>query len=177
MDEYLTDFPPVIKHPYKSDVKAKKVDWENLLKLPSIDQNVKEVKWAVPGYTGGICELEKFIRERLTLYESKRNDPNYDALSDLSPWFHFGMISVQRAILEVRKHEKKHKQAVASFMEEAIIRRELADNFCFYNEKYDVLEGANSWAIESLNKHRYNIMLLTYTYNVFKFFFSFTWKI
>lgn len=28
-----------------------------------------------------------------------------------------------------------------AFIEEAVIRRELADNFCFYNENYDSLKG------------------------------------
>lgn len=31
--------------------------------------------------------------------------------------------------------------AVASFIEELVVRRELTDNFCFYNQKYDSVEG------------------------------------
>ena len=46
--------------------------------------------------------LESFIDTRLKIYADKRNDPNEDALSNLSPWFHFGQISVQRAVLAVK---------------------------------------------------------------------------
>ena len=35
-----------------------------------------------------------------------------------------------------------------------IIRRELGDNFCFYNKHYDSLKGGYSWAQKTLNDHR-----------------------
>lgn len=50
-------------------------------------------------------------------------------------------MSVQRAVLEVQKSRDRHRESVNSFVEEAVIRRELADNFCFYNKSYDQLEG------------------------------------
>lgn len=77
-----------------------------------------------------------------------------DALSNMSPWFHFGQISVQRSILAVNKYKSKYPQSVAAFCEEAIVRRELSDNFCFYNPHYDSLKGLASWALESLNAHK-----------------------
>ena len=41
---------------------------------------------------------------RLALYDTKRNDPAVpDALSNLSPWLHFGQLSPQRAALEAAK--------------------------------------------------------------------------
>ena len=45
------------------------------------------------------------------------------------------------------------KASVDAFVEEALVRRELADNFCFYNSKYDAIEGAPSWAQETLAVH------------------------
>jgi len=42
---------------------------------------------------------------------------------------------------------------VASFIEESVVRRELSDNYCFYNSKYDSVEGAAGWAQESLKLH------------------------
>ena len=38
-------------------------------------------------------------------------------------------------------------------MEEGIVRRELADNFCFYNPHYDSLKGAAGWAQETHKVH------------------------
>lgn len=46
------------------------------------------------------------------------------------------------------------KEGVDAFVEEAIIRRELSDNFCFYNPKYDSIDGTNDWAKKTLNNHR-----------------------
>ena len=39
-------------------------------------------------------------------------------------------------------------------MEELIVRRELADNFCFYNFQYDSFAGFPSWAQKTLDEHR-----------------------
>lgn len=52
-----------------------------------------------------------------------------------------GQLSVQRAILEVQKYRSKYKESVDGFVEEAVVRRELADNFCYYNKNYDKVEG------------------------------------
>ena len=48
---------------------------------------------------------------------------------------------MQRAVLYVKKHGKSHSESVASFVEEGVVRRELSDNFFYYNEKYDSIEG------------------------------------
>ena len=55
-----------------------------------------------------------------------------------------GQVSTQRAILEVQKHRDKYKESVDAFVEEAVVRRELAENFCYYNENYDSVQGSIS---------------------------------
>lgn len=154
LPEYLTEFPPLIKHPHDSTFKVPDVDWKNCLNDVEIDRSVDKVEWCKPGYRSALKQLEEFIDKRLPNYHDKRNDPFLDATSGLSPWFHFGMISVQRVILQVQQYKSKCGPSVAGFMEEAIIRRELSDNFCFYNENYDKFEGANNWAKESLTLHK-----------------------
>lgn len=52
-----------------------------------------------------------------------------------------GQVSTQRAILEVQKHRRTYKDSVDAFVEEAVVRRELAENFCYYNENYDSVQG------------------------------------
>lgn len=52
-----------------------------------------------------------------------------------------GQVSTQRAILEVQKHRRNCKDSVDAFVEEAVVRRELAENFCYYNENYDSVQG------------------------------------
>lgn len=154
LPEYLTEFPPVIKHPYKSKQKFPKINWETALDNIEVDRNVDEVSWAKPGYRAGIEMLQSFIKERLPLFDEHRNNPLANALSHLSPWFHFGSISTQRVALEVAKYKSKLKRNVDVFLEEAIVRRELGDNFCFYNEHYDSIKGAAEWAQKSLELHK-----------------------
>lgn len=43
--------------------------------------------------------------------------------------------------LQVRRCGKNAGESVAAFIEELVVRRELTDNFCYYNEKYDRVEG------------------------------------
>ena len=63
-------------------------------------------------------------------------------------------MSVQRAILRVREFRSRAKDSVEAFIEEAVVRRELADNFCFYNqENYDSIKGAYEWAQKTLKDH------------------------
>lgn len=68
--------------------------------------------------------------------------------------FFAGQLAVQRAILTVNKLKSSNSESVAAFVEEAVIRRELSDNFCYYNPKYDSIEGTNNWARVTLNDHK-----------------------
>ena len=75
------------------------------------------------------------------------------ALSCLSPYFHFGQLSTQRAALEVSKMRGSAKEDAETFIEEAVVRRELSDNFCFHEPLYDSLSCASAWAQDTLNAH------------------------
>ena len=83
----------------------------------------------------------------------KRNDPNLNKLSNLSPHFHFGHISTQRVAYEIKKLDQFEVDKEA-FLEEMIVRRELAENFCEYENNYDFFEGFHPWAQKTLNEHR-----------------------
>jgi len=154
LDEYLTDFPPVIKHPHPSKVHAEEISWDKVESSLEVDREVKEVDWIAPGTKKGLEEISNFCLKRLRIYGDKRNDPNLKALSNLSPWINFGQISAQRCVLEVKEFKSKHSKGVDAYIEECVIRRELSDNFCFYNPKYDSLKGAANWAQLSLDVHR-----------------------
>ena len=41
----------------------------------------------------------------------------------------------------VRQYRNRYKEGVEGYIEEGIVRRELADNFCYYNENYDNIDG------------------------------------
>lgn len=156
LSKYLTEFPPVCRHPYPSGAKPEvlPVDWEAAHSSLEVDRTVSTVTWATPGSTGGLRELESFCKRRLKYFGAERNNPNRQALSNLSPWIHFGQISAQRCILTVKKFKAKYKESVDAYIEETIIRRELSDNFCFYNhDNYDSVKGASDWAQKTLEDH------------------------
>ncbi|XP_034558299.1 deoxyribodipyrimidine photo-lyase isoform X2 [Notolabrus celidotus] len=153
LPEYLIDFPPVEKHPYTATRTAKPIEWDETLASLKVDRSVEETAWAKPGTKAGMAMLESFIDVRLKLFDTKRNDPNFQALSQLSPWIRFGHLSAQRVALQVQQSGKKAAMPVGSFIEELVVRRELTDNFCFYNKKYDCVEGAYEWAQKTLKDH------------------------
>ena len=118
----------------------------------NIDFSIKEVDWLTPGETAAKNKLN-LLSESLNGYDQLRNDPTKEALSNLSPYFHFGHISPQRVAFEIRNSSLTDLDK-NSFLEEMIIRRELADNFCEYEPNYDYFDGFHDWAKKSLNEHR-----------------------
>jgi deoxyribodipyrimidine photo-lyase len=93
--------------------------------------------------------LDNFIANGLDHYD-QRNLFDAKGQSYLSAYLHFGMISPVRMIREVDK--TNHRNAPL-FVEEAMVRRELAENYCHYQKNYDSLKGAWPWARETLNLH------------------------
>jgi deoxyribodipyrimidine photo-lyase len=124
-----------------------------ITKSLKVNKEVEEVTWIKPGEKAAVKSLKDFLKNRFTKYSEERNDPNKNALSNLSPYIHFGQISAQRIALTVQQFYQKNPSADA-FLEELIVRRELADNFCYFNKNYDSFDGFHEWAKESLNKHR-----------------------
>jgi deoxyribodipyrimidine photo-lyase len=73
-----------------------------------------------------------------------------DGTSGLSPYLHFGQISPVEVAWRAAQVGGPGAQA---FLEELIVRRELAVNFVFYNPNYDRFEGLPAWAKETLRQH------------------------
>lgn len=109
-----------------------------------------------PGPAAARRRLSQFIAEALIDFD-RRNDPNLPVSSRLSPYLHFGQISAQRVALAVQAAVEMNPELAApaaSFLEELIVRRELSDNFCFYNPDYDNWKGFPAWARQTLDRHR-----------------------
>jgi deoxyribodipyrimidine photo-lyase len=154
LPEFLTGFPPLSPVQKNSDFLITDFDYDEVLDTLHINRSVEEALWIKPGSAAGMLALYNFISNKLPDYKDKRNDPNSSVQSELSPYFHFGQIAPQRAVLELQRLAPVALPSIEAFMEELIIRRELSDNFCFYNDEYDNIKGIPKWALESLNKHR-----------------------
>ena len=162
LEEFLDDFPEITRFT-ESNLSNfnENIDWENLYDSLDIDRNVKPVEWLQPGAKNGFNKFIHFVENKLNMYAKKRNDPNVDALSDLSPYLHFGQISAQRVALEIIKNQPKTDNSDA-FLEELIVRRELSDNFCYFNKNYHSFEGFPDWSKKTLNEHRKDEREYTY---------------
>jgi len=153
LKDFLGEFPPLKKHPVAWAGEKKRIEWPRVRKALDVDSSVGVVKWIRPGERAAHRMLSDFIKTRLSRYSTERNDPNNDGQSNLSPYLHFGQLSSQRVALEVMK-VPGNKEEVEAFLEELIVRRELSDNYCFYNTHYDTFEGFPPWAQKTLNDHR-----------------------
>jgi deoxyribodipyrimidine photo-lyase len=167
LPEFLEEFPSLKKHPFALKGKQGTINWKAVRSSLRIDHDVKEADWLKPGEKAAKKNLNIFVIKKLPAYEKQRNDPNADGQSNLSPYLHFGHISAQRAALEVQASHAPGNDKDA-FLEELIVRRELSDNFCFYNAHYDTFEGFPSWARESLNRHRKNPRAYVYSLEQFE---------
>jgi len=152
LNQFLTTFPEIqALHQHK--IRFPENRWNDVIKNLKINHQVQPVKWALPGSTVAEKTLSHFLNTRLPHYNKKRNDPNEAAQSDLSPYLHFGQISAQHVSLQAisQQNDDENRQA---FLEELIVRRELSDNYCFYNPDYDNINGAPNWALQNLENHR-----------------------
>jgi deoxyribodipyrimidine photo-lyase len=118
--------------------------------------------WIVPGEKAALTAMKRFVADRLEKYGAQRNDPTAGAVSDLSPYLHFGMLSAQRLATEVEESEAPSSEKEA-FLEELIIRKELSDNFCHYQTAYDSFDGLRTWAKTTLDAHRSDQREFIYT--------------
>ncbi len=150
--EFLDDFPALRRHPHKWQESGDTIDWKNAVRSLHVDETVPTVTWLKPGETAAQHVLRQFLEHKLESYPAQRNDPNSDALSNLSPYLHFGQIAAQRVALEVNR-SKAPSHAKEAFLEELVVRRELADNYCYYNLAYDSLDGIPEWARKTLREH------------------------
>ena len=110
----------------------------------------------VAGYPGGSraaeANLKRFLTRRLPKYANGRNLPVPYMTSELSAHLHFGQISVVTIALAARESGAP-AESVEAYLEELIVRRELAINFVSRNDQYDTIQGCPSWALATLEKH------------------------
>ena len=165
--EFLEDFLPLKKHPHRFNGKIPAIPWQTIGKDFKSDRTVSKATWLKPGEKIAHSALRAFITKKLNSYNDERNDPTRDGQSNLSPYLHFGHIAAQRVALEVKKSSITGASR-ESYLEELIVRRELSDNFCFYNDKYDTIEGFPSWARKTLLEHASDERVFLYSLDQFE---------
>ncbi len=166
LQEFFSEFPPVLPHPHGNS-KAPEPISINMILNDVKDRTVGELTWISPGEKPAKTKMLDFINNRLAAYPKNRNNPCLNGQSGLSPYLHYGQVSAQRIALEVQRSEVP-PAAKEAFLEELIIRRELADNYCFYNQTYDSFKGFPNWARKTLDEHRKDARPYTYSLEQFE---------
>ena len=164
LDDYLTEFPK-IEPQASTNNQFCEINVEDLLHKLNLDLSVQPISWIKPGETAAFNFLKDFVEHKLSNYSLLRNDPTKEYISNLSIHLHFGHISAQRIALILRKFN--NDENASAFLEEMIVRRELSDNFVYYNKNYDNFNGFPNWAKISLNIHR--IDKRDYIYSISQF--------
>lgn len=100
------------------------------------------------GAAAASAALETFLRFKLHHYDERRDDPMAEGASGLSPYLHFGQVSPLAVALAAR--ENGRGKAADVFLEQLVVRRELAFNFVWYNPDYDRYAGLAAWAKKTL---------------------------
>jgi deoxyribodipyrimidine photo-lyase len=130
-------------------------DLHGVLDTLDLDTSVEPVS---PFFRGGLSQAKRhlrvFIKDSLSRYDSQRNQPHEDAVSYLSPYLHFGQISPLYIALRIHDSRARlgHDQEV--YLEELLVRRELAMNYVHFNPDYDAFTSLPRWAQETLADHK-----------------------
>ncbi|MCE5238138.1 deoxyribodipyrimidine photo-lyase [bacterium] len=108
-------------------------------------------------FTGGTSQalklLRRFLREGLAAYPEQSREPGPDATSHLSPYLHFGQISpLQVAPMA----QEVGGDGAARFLEQLLVRRELAMNFVHHNPRYDSFDCLVGWQAQTLGEHAHD---------------------
>jgi deoxyribodipyrimidine photo-lyase len=123
-------------------------------------------------YRGGRDEAERrlrhFLENNLRRYAKLNREPSAHATSELSPYLHFGHISSLEVALAVQEYAAENKLIADEFLEQLIVRRELAFNFARFSPSLDSLDALPNWARETLTKHAADPRDPVYTHDQFE---------
>ncbi len=171
-ENYLKEPLEVAAHQTPATIAPKSMSFEDARAFIQAIPASGIVIEATPGEAAAQAHLKDFIATRLETYALNRNDIANDQQSGLSPYLHHGQLASLRVAVELIKHvdvrpllfervklaehgEVPSKEdGMNALLEEMVVRKELADNFCFYNDGYMLLTSGPSWAQKSLDEHR-----------------------
>jgi len=154
-NKYVREVERVKVKKSAKSLSLKSLDWEHpkaVLGDLNIDRSVEPVS---NYFKGGTSEAKKhfkhFLENAYHHYDGHRQKPEKDDVSFMSMYLHFGQISPLYLLEEIKNKRGENREA---FVEELLVRRELAVNFCYHNEDYDSLKSIPDWAQETLEDHK-----------------------
>lgn len=112
-----------------------------------IDHTVAPVHHTPGGSVAALRRWSAFRDAKLARYEADRAAPLKDGTSRLSAALHFGHLS---PFLVAREARERHAE---KFLDELLVWRELAWNFCLHHPKHETVEALPAWARDTLKHH------------------------
>lgn len=160
---YLLNFYPIQIHPQSINIESfNQIQFNNFFTQNKLEE--LSLSKLIPGEDAANAQLQHFIEHGLKNY-ANRNEYDSQGQSYLSAYLHFGMLSPLKMIRDV---ENSQHENAPLFVEEALVRRELAENYCYYCKDYDSIKGAWTWAQNTLNQHINDPREYTYTLEQFE---------
>ncbi len=123
------------------------------------------------GHANARACLVEFLDKKLPLYGEQRNQPELDVASGLSPFLHFGHLSVHEVFCELAQRERWEPEKLSlrttgsreawwnmsptadAFLDEIITWREVGYNFSSHRADYDRYESLPDWVQKTLQQH------------------------
>ncbi len=115
--------------------------------------------------------MQTFLDDRLEHYSDRRNRPEDNGSSGLSPYLHFGHVSSQKVFVELMRRQGWSPEDVVppangrragwwgvspnaeAFLDQLITWRELGFNVCHFRDDHDSWESLPGWAQLTLEQH------------------------
>ena len=112
------------------------------------------------GERAALSQANSFLHTALHRYDTCRNDPSQDCTSHLSAYLHYGQLS---PVTLIRDAIRSGGRGLEAFIEQVVVRRELAFNFVHFNKDYDTVLSLPSWASQTLLAHENDAREYIYT--------------
>lgn len=178
--DYLEDFGSVVTHIPNDEISKKiiPVDWESIHKSLVCNDAAQGTGEFTPGEMAALRRLLDFLDAGLSSYGDDRNSFTTNGTSRLSPYLSHGNIARRRVMLALKKHETSlaskggegfradnsiKQNSFEVFIEELVVRAELAENFCYYSDAYDTWDAFPEWSKKTLHNHRGDTRAYVYT--------------
>lgn len=138
-------------------------DIPNLVAACQIDHSVPPSVSFEGGRVRAETLLRFFFEHNLRRYDEGRNEPAEHATSHMSPYLHFGMLSSLEIALAATEYAHEHKLLPDAYLEELIVRRELAFNYCRFVDDPGDLANLPAWCQKNMEAHASDKRETTYT--------------
>ncbi len=148
----------------------------------SIDHEVQPVNGKKGGYVEGRRRWKEFFGDRLRTYHEKRNEPQERGASGLSPWLHYGHISVHAILHDIFTHHRWDvsmvnppndgrrqgwwglPEPVEAFLDQIITWRDIGFIHCAMIENHTEYDSLPEWAKTTLAVHEQDERPYLYTF-------------